>query len=338
MLKITLIQISNTNLHQINFFDRFNYCSMPTFSCNMNAIMHSKPIVIVGSVALDTIEFGSDRYCELLGGAATYATIAAGRYTNVSPVGIVGEDFPVRGLQLFKKYSANLTDLKTVSGSTFRWGGRYHASGKERDTLFTELGVFENFSPQLSEANRNAQYLFLANIHPGLQRSVIEQMESNPTIVTDTMNLWINTTRDDLLRVIKKTSILLINESESQLLTGQKNLRKASQKLLEFGLQALVIKRGAAGAILYSEKETISIDAFPVAVVVDPTGAGDSFGGGFISALAEGLSSKDGLIRGSALASTCVEGVGTAALESVSQTELINREQVLRHSLKPWKD
>ena len=300
--------------------------------------MHSDPIVIVGSVALDTIEVGSVRYTELLGGAATYATIAAGRFAKVSPVGIVGEDFPAQGMNLFKKYSDNLNDLKTISGATFQWGGRYYESGKERDTLFTELGVFEKFNPQLSIANRNAPYLFLANIQPRLQLSVIDQMINNPTIVTDTMNLWINTTHDDLIKVIEKTAILLINESESQLLTGQEDLKIASQKLLDFGLKYLVIKRGRAGAILFSEYETISIDAFMTETVVDPTGAGDSFGGGFISALAEGLSPKDGLIRGTALASACVEGIGIAGLESVSPAELINREYVLRNSVKPWKD
>jgi sugar/nucleoside kinase (ribokinase family) len=304
----------------------------------MNKNMEAKSIVVVGSVALDTIEIESGRYIDLIGGAATYATMAAGRFAPVIPVGIIGEDFTAEGIQLFTKYAANLNNLKKSAGKTFRWGGRYHKNGKERDTLFTELGVFEKFDPQLTTESRNAPYVFLANIHPGLQNTVIDQMQGNPVIITDTMNLWINTTREELVNVIGKTTILLVSDSESYLLTGHKDLRPAADFMLGLGPESIVIKRGKLGAVHFSREEAVSIDAYPVETVEDPTGAGDTFGGGLVSALAEGLSLTDGLIRGTALASSCVEGVGTKGLEAVTQLELNSREHQLLKSVKPWKD
>ncbi len=195
--------------------------------------MSSHSIAIVGSVALDTIETPFKRIENLIGGSATYATIAAGRSSLVYPVGIVGNDFPQDGFAIFQKYSADLSDFQTVSGSTFRWGGKYDHTMDNRETLFTELGVFETFSPILSQKYRNSDYLFLANIHPALQLSVMGQMEGYPVVIVDTMNLWIETAEEQLFEVIKGCDIFLINDSEAELLSGQMSLEKAADFLLE---------------------------------------------------------------------------------------------------------
>jgi len=293
--------------------------------------MKSDLILIVGSIAIDTIEIGNERYKNLLGGSTTYATIAAGKYSDVNVVGIVGSDFPQYGHDIYNKYAANLTDFKVEPGKTFSWGGRYHDNFDDRDTLFTELGVFGEFNPQLSAINKNQQYVFLANIHPSLQNSVIDQCQANPTIVIDTMNLWIDTTHNELLNVLSKSDILLINESEAEMLTECSNLDDAAKTLIGLGPPIVVIKQGSNGAALYNNMdEKITIGVYPISKVVDPTGAGDTFGGGFISALAQGKTYKDALVLGSALASICVEGVGIDALEIATVAEIENRQMFLR--------
>jgi len=293
--------------------------------------MKSDLILIVGSIAIDTIEIGNERYENLLGGSTTYATIAAGKYSDVNVVGIVGSDFPQYGHDIYNKYAANLTDFKVEPGKTFSWGGRYHDNFDDRDTLFTELGVFGEFNPQLSAINKNQQYVFLANIHPSLQNSVIDQCQANPTIVIDTMNLWIDTTHNELLNVLSKSDILLINESEAEMLTECSNLDDAAKTLIGLGPPIVVIKQGSNGAALYNNMdEKITIGVYPISKVVDPTGAGDTFGGGFISALAQGKTYKDALVLGSALASICVEGVGIDALEIATVAEIENRQMFLR--------
>ncbi|MEE8340820.1 MAG: PfkB family carbohydrate kinase, partial [Candidatus Neomarinimicrobiota bacterium] len=258
--------------------------------------MRGDSILIVGSIAIDTIEIGSERYEDLVGGSTTYATIAAGKYSAVNIVGVIGSDFPQQGHDIYKKYANNLTDLKEEHGKTFSWGGRYQDNFDDRDTLFTELGVFGKFNPQLSAINKNQQFVFLANIHPKLQKSVIDQCQANPVIVIDTMNLWINTTHNELLTVFSKSDILLVNESEAEMLSECSNLDDAATTLIGLGPPTVVIKRGSKGAILYSSiGEKISIGVYPIDKVVDPTGAGDAFGGGFVSALAQGRSNKEAL-------------------------------------------
>jgi sugar/nucleoside kinase (ribokinase family) len=292
--------------------------------------MKGDSILIVGSIAIDTIEIGNERYENLLGGSTTYATIAAGRYSDVNVVGIIGSDFPQRGHDIYKKYANNLSDLQVEQGKTFSWGGRYHENFDDRDTLFTELGVFGEFKPKLSAINKNQQFVFLANIHPSLQNSVIDQCQANPTIIIDTMNLWIDTTHSELLTVLSKSDILLINESEAEMLTECSNLDDAAKTLIGLGPPTVVIKKGSKGAALYSNDEKITIGVYPISKVVDPTGAGDTFGGGFISALAQGKTYRDALVLGSALASICVEGVGIEALEQATIADIENRQIFLQ--------
>ncbi|MEE8341806.1 MAG: PfkB family carbohydrate kinase [Candidatus Neomarinimicrobiota bacterium] len=296
--------------------------------------MRGDSILIVGSIAIDTIEIGTERYENLLGGSTTYATIAAGKYSDVNVVGVIGTDFPQNGHNIYNKYAANLIDLKVEQGKTFSWGGRYHDNFDKRDTLFTELGVFGAFSPKLSLINKNQQFVFLANIHPSLQNSVINQCQAKPVIVIDTMNLWIETTLDELLTVLSKSDILLINESEAEMLTGCLNLDDAAVKLIELGPPTVVIKRGSKGAVLYQKMgEKIKIGVYTIDKVIDPTGAGDTFGGGFVSALAQGKTYKEALILGSALASICVEGIGIDALEQATITEIEHRQNILKTRL-----
>ena len=285
--------------------------------------------LILGSVALDTIETKYGKAENLLGGSATYATIAAGLYGDAIPVGIVGDDFPKDGLDIFEKFSKNLKDLDQQPGGTFKWGGKYHENGDDRDTLFTDLGVFENFNPSIHTSNKNASWLFLANIHPSLQLSVLEQCTNAPLVVTDTMNLWIDSTPEELKKIISKTNILLINESELHLLTKEQNVDKSIKEVLSMGPEKVIVKFGSKGAKCFSENENITVGVYPVKKVIDPTGAGDVFGGGFISGLVDGLSTKDAMLRGSALASFCIEDFGVKKLLNVSVNEVDNRIQLI---------
>ena len=289
----------------------------------------TETILIVGSIALDTIENNRGKREDLIGGSTTYVTVAAGRSVPVNVVGVIGNDFPDEGLKIYQRYANSLVDLECKEGNTFRWGGRYGENMDSRETLFTDLGVFSDFSPRLSTVNKNVSNVFLANIHPSLQLSVINQMAGKPLIVTDTMNLWIETTKNELLKVLKKSGILLINESEAELITGTNNIDRSAVQLQGLGPSTVVIKKGSSGVVLFHGEEKVSIGAYPVKDVIDTTGAGDTFGGGFVSALASGGTFRDALIKGSALASICVEGFGVESLLEVSLEEIKKREKFL---------
>ena len=289
----------------------------------------TETILIIGSISLDTIENNRGKRENLIGGSTTYATVAAGRSVPVNVVGVIGNDFPDEGLKIYQRYANSLVDLECKEGNTFRWGGRYGENMDSRETLFTDLGVFSDFSPRLSTVNKNVSNVFLANIHPSLQLSVINQMAGKPLIVTDTMNLWIETTKNELLKVLKKSDILLINESEAELITGTNNIDRSAVQLQGLGPSTVVIKKGSSGAVLFHGEEKVSIGAYPVKDVIDTTGAGDTFGGGFVSALASGGTFRDALIKGSALASICVEGFGVESLLEVNLEEIKKREKFL---------
>ena len=295
----------------------------------------TETILIVGSIALDTIENNRGKREDLIGGSTTYVTVAAGRSVPVNVVGVIGNDFPDEGLKIYQRYANSLVDLECKEGNTFRWGGRYGENMDNRETLFTDLGVFSDFSPRLSTVNKNVSNVFLANIHPSLQLSVINQMAGKPLVVTDTMNLWIETTKNELLEVLKKSDILLINESEAELITGTNNIDRSAVQLQGLGPSTVVIKKGSSGAVLFHGEEKVSIGAYPVKDVIDTTGAGDTFGGGFVSALASGGTFRDALIKGSALASICVEGFGVESLLEVNLEEIKKREKFLHSLLCP---
>ena len=292
--------------------------------------MKQSPILILGSIGLDTIETQYGKRSELLGGSATYATIAAGLYSPVHLVGIVGTDFPEPAHNLLLKYTANTRDLIIEDGLTFRWGGKYHKNGDNRDTLFTDLGVFAEFDPVLSEENRKAKWIFLANIHPALQINVLDQCQSNPFVITDTMNLWIKTTSVELNEIISRTNILLINESELREYTGLDEVRDGAKKILMMGPEKVVVKLGSRGAICIGQNEVIKTGVYPVPKVLDPTGAGDVFGGGFISGLSEGLPIIDAMKRGTILASFCIEDFGISMLDNITKDDIDHRTVELK--------
>ena len=297
--------------------------------------MSHNSILIVGSIALDTIETPVEKRSNVLGGSTTYSLVASGRQSEVSIVGIVGNDFPSDGHSLYQSYASDLSDLKIAKGRTFRWGGRYHENWDDRDTLFTDLGVFSDFRPVLTESNKNRSHILLANIHPELQRSVIQQNQNpDAIIVIDTMNLWIETTLSSLEKVLSNSNILLINESEAFLLTNENDINNSARSLLKMGPEVVVIKKGSRGAELFSLTEHIAVDAFPVTNVVDPTGAGDVFAGAFVASLANEDSKETALLNASASASISIESFGIEKLQSASNNEINDRINFLNRTLK----
>jgi len=297
--------------------------------------MSNNSILIVGSIAIDTVETPFEKQSNVLGGSTTYSLIASGKSLDISVVGIVGEDFPAEARALYNSYANDLSDLKTGDGNTFRWGGKYHANWDDRDTLFTELGVFMDFNPVLSESNKNRSHILLANIHPELQYSVISQNQnSDAVIVVDTMNLWIETTLQSLEKVLLSSNILLINESESFQLTNENNIKSAAESLLKMGPEIVVIKKGSKGAELFSLKEHIEVGAYPVKNVVDPTGAGDVFAGAFTASIAGKESNEIALLQASASASISIESFGVERLQNATGQEINDRVNFLRSTLK----
>ncbi|MEE3135242.1 MAG: PfkB family carbohydrate kinase [Candidatus Neomarinimicrobiota bacterium] len=295
--------------------------------------MTGKPILIVGSISLDTIETISDRRDSILGGSATYATVSAGKSADVHLVGIIGTDFPAEGMKIFEEYSQDLSNLYQKDGQTFSWGGRYPEDWDDRETLFTELGVFTDYEPKLTEKNKNTPVLFLANIHPELQLSVLKQNSKRECVIIDTMNLWIDTERKKLKEVISYCDVLLLNEFEAEQFTRRKNHDDQGAVLQSLGPQQVIIKCGKKGARLYSGHSVDTIGVFPVKNVVDPTGAGDAFGGGLAAAVAHNESMQEAIINGSALASLCIEGFGIESLHNASNEEIDYRKDYLRKTL-----
>ncbi|MEM7153066.1 MAG: PfkB family carbohydrate kinase [Myxococcota bacterium] len=272
-------------------------------------------VVVVGSVAVDWVITPRAERETSVGGSATFFSMAASYFGPVRLVGVVGKDFPDQALADLRNAHVDTEGLEIVpDGNTFHWKGRYHDNMNQRDTLDTQLNVFEHFDPKLPESYRNCEYLFLANIQPTLQLKVLDQMATRPRLVgLDTMNLWIDVAKDDLIKVLERIDVLTINEEEAQQLTGESNLVKAAQAIHKIGPKSLVIKRGEYGALLFHDGEIFSAPALPLEDVIDPTGAGDSFAGGFMGYLARagettGETLRSAMIYGSVMASFCVEG------------------------------
>ncbi len=286
-------------------------------------------LTVVGSVALDTVETPSGRNEEGLGGAAVFFSLAAANYTPVNLVGVVGTDFPARHVELLRKKGINLDGLERVEGRTFRWAGRYHEDLNQRDTLDTQLNVFEHFHPKLPQAAREAEYLFLGNIHPALQMEVLEQTRPK-FIALDTMNLWINATRDDLVKVLKHVDALIINDSEVYDLTGERNLVRGARAIQEMGPRIIAPKKGEHGCLLFVEDRMFSAPALPMEHVIDPTGAGDTFAGGFMGYIAQKDSTdfdtlRRAVIHGSVVASYTCEKFGPERLAEIDLNDIAQR-------------
>lgn len=284
-------------------------------------------VLIVGSTALDSIKTQHAENPRLLGGSASHAAVAASYFSPVKLIGVVGEDFPKRYIDLYRRRRIDLTGLQRLPGKTFHWSGEYEVDMDNRRTLLTELGVFEQFTPTLPESHRSSEYVLLANIAPSLQSHVLDQMKRPKFVVADTMDLWLNIALKDLLKLIRRVDAFVLNESEAHQLTECTNMLEALRRIHQLGPKYVIIKKGAHGAILSTSKSLFVAPAYPLKRVVDPTGAGDSFVGGMIGHLARSSGSieanlRKSVIYGTVVASFCCEGFG------LSKTARLKRELI----------
>lgn len=292
-------------------------------------------LLVVGTVAFDAIETPFGKTDKIVGGAASYISLAASYYTkNIHLVSVIGDDFSEDFLNTLKKQGVDLEGLQIKKGEkSFFWAGRYHNDLNSRDTLDTQLNVLEHFDPIVPEKAKTAEFLMLGNLVPAVQRSVINQMTTRPKlIVMDTMNFWMDIAMEELLKTIAMVDVLTINDSEARQLSGEYSLVKAAQKILKMGPKVLIIKKGEHGALLFNKEEVFFAPALPLEEVFDPTGAGDSFAGGFIGYLAQTKdvsfsNMKRALIYASAMASFTVERFGTERLIGLSQKQIDSRLQ-----------
>ena len=292
-------------------------------------------LLVVGTVAFDAIETPFGKTDKIVGGAASYIALASSYFNkDIHLVSVVGDDFPQSFLDILKKEGVNLDGLEIKKGEkSFFWSGKYHNDLNSRDTLVTELNVLADFKPVVPHAAKEVEFLMLGNLAPAVQLSVINQMTKRPKlIVLDTMNFWMDIAMDELMKVIAVIDVLTINDAEARQLSGEYSLVKAAQKILKMGPKTLVIKKGEHGALLFNKDEVFFAPALPLEEVYDPTGAGDSFAGGFIGYLAKTKdisfeNMKNAIIFGSALASFTVEKFGTERLIGLSQQDVDERVQ-----------
>jgi sugar/nucleoside kinase (ribokinase family) len=292
-------------------------------------------LIIIGTVAFDAIETPFGKTDKIVGGAATYASLAASYfYPNTKIVAVVGDDFPKSDIASLNNHGIDTEGLQIKAGEkSFFWSGKYHNDMNSRDTLVTELNVLETFDPIIPESYQDCEYLMLGNLTPIVQQTVINRLKNRPKlIVLDTMNFWMDIMMDDLLETIKMVDVLTINDAEARQLSGEYSLVKAASKILTMGPKYLIIKKGEHGALLFGEDKIFSAPALPLAEVFDPTGAGDTFAGGFIGYLAKvGTinfnNMKNAIIYGSALASFCVEKFGTERILNLKKEEVAARVQ-----------
>lgn len=296
-------------------------------------------LLVIGTVAFDAIETPFGKTDKIVGGAATYAGLAASYfYDKIKIVAVVGDDFPESEIADFNNHGINTEGLQVKPGEkSFFWSGKYHNDMNSRDTLVTELNVLADFDPIIPESYQDCEYLMLGNLTPQVQQTVIKRLKNRPKlIVMDTMNFWMDIAMDDLLETIKLIDVLTINDAEARQLSGEYSLVKAARKILTMGPKYLIIKKGEHGALLFHEDKIFSAPALPLADVFDPTGAGDTFAGGFIGYMAKvGTvnfnNMKNAIIFGSALASFCVEKFGTEKIKNLSEAEVAARVQEFVH-------
>lgn len=287
-------------------------------------------ILVVGSVAFDSVETPFGKVEEVLGGSGTYFSTSSSFFTDVKLVAVVGEDFPAAHLDFLRSRNIDLAGLQTAPGRTFRWQGRYGFDLNEAQTLDTQLNVFETFRPQLPPGYDEEEIVFLANIDPELQLEVLQQVRRPQLVACDTMNFWIDGKREALLKTLRFVDILLINEGEARQLAGEANLVKAARIILALGPKTLVIKRGEYGVLMFTAHSIFSAPAYPLETVFDPTGAGDTFAGGFIGYLAANRDFSEAAMRkaiifGSVMASFTVEDFSLRRLQSIVYSEIEDR-------------
>ena len=292
-----------------------------------------KKILIIGTVAYDEIETTTGSSGKILGGAATYIGLSASLLNSKSSIiSIVGGDFEYKNLKLLKLKGINTDSIEIVpKGKTFYWKGKYHKDWNKRDTLNTQLNVLADFNPTVSEENKKAEIIVLGNLHPEVQNTVLDQVNVNERcIILDTMNFWMDNALAELMKVIKRVDIIIINDEEALQLSKEDTLFAAANKILSFGPKQIVIKKGEHGAMLFDENRFFTVPAFPVKQVIDPTGAGDTFAGGFAGYLSQldkinFEAMKLAVVHGTVMASFCVEGFGTSVMESLEKETTNNR-------------
>jgi len=292
-------------------------------------------LLITGSVALDSVKTPVEEHRDLLGGSASYASVAASFFAPVNMVGIVGTDFPKKYLDLYRKHGIDLDGLQIADGETFRWSGEYEWDLNNRRTLSVCLNVFETFQPRLPDGYKRTPYVFLANISPQLQMHVLAQVTAPKFIVADTMDLWIGTQRDALVELLRKIDCLVLNESEAREFTKQTNLIRAGRQILKQGPKYVVIKKGEHGCLLFAKDLFFSAPAYPLEDIHDPTGAGDCFAGAFTGYLARAdridhESLRKAVIYGSVIASYCVESFSLTRLQTLTQPEIAERYDLFK--------
>lgn len=292
-------------------------------------------ILIVGSVALDTIETPLGKKEDVLGGSAVYSSVSAEFFFPVNLIGVIGSDFPHKYVSLLKKRNVGIEGLEIKKGRTFRWSGRYSWNFNEVETLSTHLNVFSEFRPKIPSVYKNSRYVFLANIDPDLQKEVLKQVRKPKLVFCDTMNHWIANKRRQLIRTLKDVDVFFLNDSEARQLTGKRNLIKAARAIQGFGPERVVVKKGEHGVLLFLGKRFFCLPAFLLEDVFDPTGAGDSFAGGFIGYLAgkgkvSPQSFKEAAVYGSITASFAVEDFSLNKLLSISRKDIENRVRKFR--------
>ena len=288
------------------------------------------PTLIVGSVAFDTLHISGTCHSKVLGGSATYASIAAAHFGAVQLVGVVGRDFPDTATRMLRDRGVDLSGLEVTDGETFHWEGRYSDDLSSRETLRTDLNVFADFRPKIPNAFRSTQFVLLGNIDPTLQMEVLDQMTQPKLVVADTMNLWIDIRRTELCELCKRIDVLVLNDEEARQLTDEKNLVLAAEALHALGPKTVIIKKGEHGALLLQGNDVFSLPALPLADVADPTGAGDTFAGALLGFVARSgdISSANlrrAVVYGSVLASFCVQGVSTSRISSATGEEVSAR-------------
>jgi sugar/nucleoside kinase (ribokinase family) len=288
-------------------------------------------ILVVGSLAYDSIKTPEGSADRILGGSANYFSVSASLYSPVRVVGVVGEDYSEQDLSVLKARDVDTEGLVRQAGKTFHWAGSYEGTMNEAKTLSTELNVFESFDPDLPESYRDSESVFLANIMPELQLKVLDQVKSPKLVAADTMNLWIHNNKSALLKVLERTDLLLINEQESMDLTGKPNVIAASKALLEMGPRTLIIKRGEYGCLARAKNEIFAYPAMPIEKVVDPTGAGDTFAGGVMGYLTQQgcelnwADVKRSCLYGAVMSSFTIQGFGLSELEKAKKDEVERR-------------
>jgi sugar/nucleoside kinase (ribokinase family) len=291
-------------------------------------------VLIVGSTALDSISTPKAKRPCLLGGSASHASVAASFFSPVHLVGVVGDDFPKRYIELYRRHRIDLQALQIQQGKTFHWAGEYEVNMNNRRTLKTELGVFEKFSPDLPDSLRNTRFVLLANIAPSLQHRVLDQMRKPKFVIADTMDLWLNIAMADLLKLLGRIDALVLNDSEARLLTGDDNVIAAVEKIHRLGPKYVIVKKGEHGSFLSSPVGFFLAPAFPLRKLVDPTGAGDSFVGGLIGYLASRRGAiesnlRRAIIHGTAVASFCCEGFGLERTTAINRKAINQRVKLL---------